>query len=180
MAIEPSENEIRFLMSLFDTTQGDGSVQVSMHDIGKSIGLDKDEAAHVAESVIGVGWAEVKTLSGGIGISPEGIEKAVSLGARLPVAEGDVVRLGDGPIINEDVREAVEAILATLKVDVVQETFEFDTIAEIISDIRTLEIQLTSPKPKTAVARAVLESMSVVLRKFNKNNIMKGISQLLD
>lgn len=180
MAIEPGENDIRFLMSLFDATQGDGNIQVSMQDVGNAIGLDKNEATQVAEWVMGVGWAELKTLSGGIGISAAGVKKAVSLGAKLPQTGEEVVRLGEGPVMNEDVRESVEMIIAALKLDVVQETFEFDTIAEMISDIRTLEIQLTSPKPKTAVARAVLESIRGVLKKNNKNDIMDGISQLLD
>ena len=177
--IDPNENDINFLMALFDTTQEDGTVQVSMHDVGVAIGLDKEDVTQVGESVIGVGWAEVKTLSGGIGISPDGIEKAVSLGARLPSADGDKVRLGKEPVLTDDARSVVESILTALKLDVIHETFDFDTTAEMIADVRTLEMQLMSPKPKTDIVRAGFESMSAILKNAKNDSMLSQINQLL-
>jgi hypothetical protein len=180
MAQEPDEQQTSFLMSLFETTQGDGAIKVSMHDVGMAIGLDKEDVTRVAEAVIGVGWAEVKTLSGGIGISQEGVEKAVSLGARLPLDVEGVVCLGEEAVINDGVRDVVESVLASLKLDVAHQTFDFDTTAEMIADIRTLEMQLTSPKPKTAILRAGFESVKAVLGSANNVETLSQINQLLD
>jgi hypothetical protein len=180
MVQEQDEHQISFLMSLFDTTQGDGAIKVSMHDVGMAIGLDKKDAARVAEAVICVGWAELKTLSGGIGISQEGVDKAVSLGARLPLDVEGVICLGEESVINDGVREVVESVLAALKLEIVQETFDFNTTAEIIADVRTLEMQLFSPKPKTAIVRAGFESMKAILANAKNIDTLSKIKQLLN
>lgn len=179
MAMEPSENDIRFLMSLFEMTQGDGDIQVSMHDVGNSIGLDKGEATQAAEWVMGAGWAELKTLSGGIGISVAGVEKAVSLGAKLPQGSEAIVRLGGGPIIDDGVRNVLESLIASLKLEVVQKNLDFDTTAEVVADIRTLDLQLSSPRPKTTIIRAGLESIKAIMQKGDASKLISLIDQLI-
>lgn len=180
MTMAPGDNDINFLHSLFEATQGDGSVQVSMYELGEAMGLDKEQAAQVAEWVIGAGWAEVKTLSGGIGISQMGVEKAVSLGAKMPADADEVVKLGEEAILSDEVRKVVESVLASLKLEVVDQAFDFDAFAEIIADIRTLEMQLVSPRPKTALFRAGFESMKAVLEKARHIAPLDQINQLLD
>jgi hypothetical protein len=77
------ENLPLFLVELYHRTQGDASVKVSMFDIGESLGLDRKLSLRTAEELIGTGLAEIKTLSGIIGITTEGVTEARQLGASL-------------------------------------------------------------------------------------------------
>ena len=77
------ENLPLFLVELYHRTLGDGSVKVSMFDIGESLGLDRKLTLRTAEELIGTGLVEIKTLSGGIGITADGVTEAQQLGASL-------------------------------------------------------------------------------------------------
>jgi hypothetical protein len=72
-----------FLVELYHRTQGDASVKVSMFDIGESLGLDRKLSLRTAEELIGTGLVEIKTLSGIIGITTDGVTEAQQLGAFL-------------------------------------------------------------------------------------------------
>jgi hypothetical protein len=72
-----------FLVELYHRTQGDASVRVSMFDIGESLGLDRKLSLRTAEELIGTGLAEIKTLSGIIGITTDGVTEAQQLGSFL-------------------------------------------------------------------------------------------------
>ncbi len=77
------ENLPLFIVELYHRTQGDGSVKVSMFDIGEFLGLDRNLSLRTAEELIGTGLVEIKTLSGGIGITADGVAEAQKLGASL-------------------------------------------------------------------------------------------------
>ena len=72
-----------FLVELYHRTQGDASVRVSMFDVGESLELDRTLSLRIAEELIGTGLAEIKTLSGIIGITTDGITEARQLGASV-------------------------------------------------------------------------------------------------
>jgi hypothetical protein len=72
-----------FIVELYHRTQGDASVKVSMFDIGESLGLDRKLSLRTAEELIGTGLVEIKTLSGAIGITADGVAEAQQLGASL-------------------------------------------------------------------------------------------------
>jgi len=77
------ENLPLFIVELYHQTLGDSSVKVSMFDIGESLGLDRKLTLRTAEELIGTGLVEIKTLSGGIGITADGVTEAQQLGASL-------------------------------------------------------------------------------------------------
>jgi hypothetical protein len=54
---EPSEAAQQFLIQLFEQTKSDGSIQVSMYDIGELLGMDRDTASTVAQELM----ADLKT-----------------------------------------------------------------------------------------------------------------------
>ncbi|MCG8684875.1 MAG: hypothetical protein MI892_08370, partial [Desulfobacterales bacterium] len=58
-----------YLSQLNEMTGGDPDAQVSMHEVGQVLGIEKDEAGQMAEALFIGGHAELKTLSGGIGIT---------------------------------------------------------------------------------------------------------------
>ena len=62
-----------FLQQLYQMSSGDVTAEVSMYDVGASLGLDKSDAGAVAEDLIIDGYAELKNLTGGISITTEGL-----------------------------------------------------------------------------------------------------------
>lgn len=171
------DTEVSFLIALYQMTGGDTTIQKSMFDIGETIGLDKEEAGKLAEEVIGRGWAEVKTLSGGIGITAEGIEAAKLHGISGKGAAG--AQLGTGPTINEEDRQVVTQLLDVTKSAVAAAKSSYDQTEEIVMDIKTIEVQLLSPRPKTAVVKAVLDGMASTLSTMGSKDIADRIEQLI-
>ncbi|MFP4350812.1 MAG: hypothetical protein ACLFQY_21185 [Desulfococcaceae bacterium] len=160
----PGPNDTRFLMELFQKIKGMTAGSTSMYEIGSGLGLEKEEARQIAENLMSEGLIEIRTLSGGIAITDDGIEAAKSLGA----GEGDEAdakaRLTDAPILDGPGREAVEALSAFLKVHAGELELAFDPLAEFIADLRTVDAQLASPRPKTAVIRCCFESVREILK----------------
>ena len=85
-----------FLGELFDQTKGDSQVQISMYDIGTTMGMDKNTAKQVAEELIGLGMVEIRTLSGGISITEAGIEEVRKF------KNDEVSSDAGGPILGND------------------------------------------------------------------------------
>ncbi len=69
--------QYNFLIKLYELTQKNSSSQVSMHDLGEAIGLERDTALKTAEVVLEFGLAEIKTLAGDIGITEDGLSEAM-------------------------------------------------------------------------------------------------------
>jgi len=151
----------QFLAELMHCTQGDPQARISMYQVGATLGLEKAEAGKLAEEVIAEGWAEIKTLSGEIGITPDGIEASGG-----PAVDGDrpqTPSMGKGPIIQDDERAAVEQILGQVQERLNSLSPPYGTLEEIVMDLKTARVQLLSPKPKTAIIKEVLRSLGDAL-----------------
>ncbi len=61
-------------------------------------------------------------------------------------------------------RTPVEAILTAVRKELPGLAAEAADLEEIILDIKTLEVQLLSPRPKTAILRAGLDSIQAALK----------------
>lgn len=151
----------RFLIALFEAVNADVGGQASMYAVGEQIGLEKAVAKSAAEELFGLSLAEIRTLSGGVGICPAGVEAARSLGAG-PKKEADdqQAALGSGPVLTDAECKAVEDAIAQLKSESEALKLKWSDLTELVADVRTLEAQLSSPAPKTAIVKAVLESMT--------------------
>ncbi len=144
-----------YLYELNTMTQSDPDVQVSMHDVGAALGFDKDSAGQLAEILFMGGYAELKTLAGGIGITPMGME---TLGLKAKLPHGSLT-LGTDPVLAGPGREVVETILAEIKTHLASGQGSYDGLEEVVLDIKTIEVQMLSPRPKTSVVREVLRSI---------------------
>lgn len=171
------DTEVSFLVELCQCTEGDPSVQKSMFDIGAAIGLPKEESGKVAEEIIGRGWAEVKTLSGGIAITAEGVEEARQNGAAPTAAAG--TKIGNGPVLDEQDRQTVEQLINDARFAISNAKTDFNQIEEMVIDLKTLEVQLLSPRPKTAVIKAVLSGMGSTLATAGIDEIAQRIEQMI-
>jgi hypothetical protein len=66
---ELDENGRTFLLSVYNHTKGDTTAMVSMYDVGSELGIDRTAASRLAEDLMGWMMLEIRTLSGGIGIT---------------------------------------------------------------------------------------------------------------
>ena len=173
------ETTRQFLFQVFQQTSGDTSVQVSMYDIGEVLGLDRDAALNVAEALIGLQMVEIRTLSGGIGISADGIAEMQQLyGDRIAPADQGI-RLGDEPILDPIRCQAVEDLLAGFKARVGNLGLDFDSLNELMADVKTIDAQLESSRPKMAIIRECLRSLQAVLEKVGDDASLGKIRELL-
>ena len=169
----------QFLIQLFEQTKGDTGVQVSMYDIGDKLGMDRDSSASVAQELIGSMLVEIRTLSGGIGISEDGSQMAKELIGPTPSTGDTSIKLDDTPILNTSGSEAVEQIGSEIKNLAGKLGLDFDTLNELMADLKTIDAQMGSSRPKTAIIKACLGSILNVIRQTGDSKISDRIQSLL-
>jgi hypothetical protein len=180
MAIdELGENDQQYLIQLFEQTKGDTAAQVSMYDVGEGLGMDHDTSARVAETLIGLQLAEIRTLSGGIGISAEGAAEVKGLMGGAPTAGEASGRLSDQPIMDANGCRAVEQVADALKSQTGNLGLDFDGLSEMMADLKTIDAQLGSSRPKTAIIRECLRSIKAILAAQTESDILRKVNGLL-
>jgi hypothetical protein len=112
---ELDERSRQFLIQLFEQTSGDPSAQASMYEVGESLGMDRDTSCRVAETLIGLQLVEIRTLSGGIGISSEGAEEVKGLIGGTTFAGKSADKLSDHPIMDQIGCQAVQQVALDIK-----------------------------------------------------------------
>jgi hypothetical protein len=172
------EQTSRFFTAFLKETAGELTSQVSMYDMGERIGLDRNEASRAAENIMAEGWAEVRTLSGGIGITQKGIDAAVALGGGN-AGQQVIPGLGSGALLEAGARQSVETVVAGLKLQTESVGLGFEVLAELVADLRTIDAQLASPRPKTAILRACFKSILGLLSSAGLTERLDSIKQLL-
>ena len=176
---ELDEGGQQFLIQLFEQTRGDASAQVSMYDVGNDLGLDRDTSSRVAETLMGLQLVEIRTLSGGIGISTEGADEVKRLmggGATT----GELHRkLTDQSIMDQISSQAVEQAAAELKSKAGNLGLDFEGLSELMADLKTIDAQLGSSRPKTAIIRECLYSLKETLEGLADNESLMKIKGLL-
>jgi hypothetical protein len=178
MDIENSEAK-RYLEELHLQTQGKNDIQVSMHDVGDAIGLDKTEAGMIAEELIIEGLVELKSLAGGIGITSEGIALVTGTEGSNSLAGADDLRLGNTRVLEDQGRQAVEKILTGIRGAVAPNQISIGQLEEILVDVKTIETQLLSPSPKVAVVREVLRSLHKALTDVKLGRLAEQVNALI-
>ncbi|WDP89393.1 MAG: hypothetical protein HUN04_06500 [Desulfobacter sp.] len=149
-----------YLYQLNEIAGADPDAQVSMYEVGEALGLERDEAAHMAEVLFMGGYAELKTLSGGIGITPIGMKALGVAPVQDPAAVPSLS--GETSLTDQD-RSNTEALLAEVKSSLETRSGAYQTLETVVMDIKTIEVQMLSPRPKTAVVREVFRSMAQAL-----------------
>jgi hypothetical protein len=172
------EQTSRFFSAFLKETAGDLASQVSMYDLGARVGLDRNEASRAAENIMAEGWAEVRTLAGGIGITQKGMDAAAALegGGNSRAISG----LGTGALLEVGARQSVETVVAGLRLQAESIGIGFEALAELVADLRTIDAQLASPRPKTAILRPCFKSILGVLSSAGiTSGNLESIKQLL-
>ena len=174
-----SENERNFLTKLYQLTQENSSSQVSMYDLGESIGLERDDALKTAEVLFGFGLAEIKTLAGGIGITEAGVSELRENDTDQEMAGATAFRLGDAPIIDEEGQKSVEQVVSGIKTQTGSLGLDYDTLEELLADLKTIDVQLTSSRPKTKIIRECFQSIIDVLQKTHADELVNQVKGLI-
>ncbi len=156
---ELDENGRSFLLSVYKKTKGDPAATVSMYAIGAELGFDRIAASRLAEDLMGWLMLEIRSLSGGIGITAAAVEdiKASGLGESAPQEKR--LCLGADPVISDDIRQAVERATEALRGQVGRIGLPFEALAEVMADLKTVAAQFESSRPKTAIVRACFRSL---------------------
>jgi len=173
-----SKNESDFLIKLYELAQGNPSSQVSMYDVGETIGLERDAALKTAEVLFGFGLAEIKTLAGGIGITEDGLSELMKNDAYKEITGAVGFRLGDAPIIDDTGQESVEQVISGIKTKAGSLGLDYDTLEELLTDLKTMDVQLTSSRPKTKIIRECFQSIIDVLQMVDANELVNKIKRL--
>ena len=179
-SIDLDETCRSFLLELYSQTGGEPSVQVSMYDIGAGLGMDREAASRAAEELIGWELVDIRTLSGGIGISPNGIEEARLLTGGPSASKEMGFKLGNSPVQDEAGRGEIEKIILDLKHQVGSLDLPFDTLNEFIADLKTIDAQLGSPKPKTIILRECFRSLLEAAEKAGADESADKIKALIN
>jgi hypothetical protein len=176
---ELNESDRQFLKRLFEETGGESSRQLSMYEIGGRLGWEREAASRAAQDLMAEGLVEIRTLSGGVGLSAAGAEamRAV-LGAERPSSAQP--RLGAGRVLDPPARQAVMQVCDGIKAAAGSLGLDFDSLAELVADLKTVAEQLGSPKPKTAVVRESLRSIEGVLKRFPGNRHLAEVRALVE
>ena len=167
-----------FLSALLDMTEGDPSRQASMYKVGEAIGLDRDTASKTAELLLGEGLAEIKTLSGGIGISESAVSELKEIAGDRQTEDG-VSALPLTPLLDSAAQRSIDIVVTNIKQYINELGLDFDAIAGLVADIRTIEAQLTSPTPKTAIIRECFVSLKLRTDNTNLDFIKDQIKSIL-
>jgi hypothetical protein len=168
----------RYLTELCTRTQGDTGALISMFDVGAAIGLEKAEAGAVAEELIIEGLAELRSLSGGISITTQGVEMVQGKGDGSIRKDGGL-QLGSGQVLGDAGRQAVENIIEDIRGALVPGRATLGQLEEIVVDIKTIETQMLSPVPKTAVIREVLRSVLKTLNGLDLKDLAAVVNAMI-
>ncbi len=167
------------LLHLYRETGGNPSVQVSMYEVGASLGFDRESASRMTEDLIGCQMVELRTLSGGIGISEKAIEEIGYSGLAGTAKPDLLAAFGKRPVIDADSRQAIEQITADVKNRAGSFGLDFDRLSEVMADLKTIDAQLDSPQPKTAIVRECFRSLKSTLESVETDDTGDRIGQLL-
>ena len=163
-------------MELHRTTEGNTEAQASMYTLGEAIGLDRDASAAAAEDLMAQGLVEIRTLSGAIGMSDQG---ASLMTDGKDGGSNPILRLGTASPLEPSQCELVEKILTRLKSELGQSGLAFEALSEMTADIRTIEAQMASPKPKTMIIRECFTSLLDTARANQKTEWQGTLEDLL-
>lgn len=177
MSIDTPEKD-RFLQELFRTSGGNSDTQISMYQIGDSLGFSKSEVSALSEDLIIDGLVELRTLSGAVSITPEGLA-ALGITAETDTASA-LPRLSGEKVLTGDDRQLLVDLINKTKQCTFGNDTELSALEELLIDLKTIEVQLLSDRPKTAIIRAVLLSMLDGLRLLEATGSTASLSAELE
>ncbi len=173
------DNDLRldFLARLKEAVGDDPDGSASMYDLGAEMGLERDAARRLAESLIAEELIEIKTLAGAVALTEAGLTAAGTLAAPpsnrpgaavdlapvLGLSEAELASIGPaGVVVRPLAPEEVERLWALIP-QLAGVELDGRAAAELTADLAGLAAQLTSPRPKAGLVRECLLSIRLAL-----------------
>lgn len=144
-----------------------------------SAGAEGHGDSRVAQDLIGSELIEIRTLGGGISISEEGLAQIRDLIAEKEPADSLPASLPDDAVLNAAASRSIEEVSNLLKAQVGQLGLDYDGLTELTADLKSMDAQLASSRPKTAVVRECLRSIRDNLQRVGENQQLSIIRRLL-
>lgn len=168
-----------FLQQLYEMSDEQTS-DVSMYVIGDRLGLDKAESGAVAEDLIIDGFAELRTLAGGISITEKGLDAlGKATGASVNGSGSSVYVLGSEEVLDDVDQQAVVRLIDDVRREIFRSAEKYDELEEFVIDIKTIETQLLSPQPKTSIITAVLHSIALQFQQQGSQQFSRQINEMI-
>lgn len=173
-------DRFRFLNRLYEMTDGNTSNIVSMWDVGDTAQLSRNEAENVVNYLVGEHLLEHRTLGGGIAITHHGIvevERALSTPESPthyfpPVVNivnvqsmiGSQIQQGthgstQSQVATQNDIEAIRALISKFGACVHELPISEQEKTDAQAELRTVEAQLASSKPKLPILRESLKTL---------------------
>lgn len=168
-----------FLIELYTMTEGNTEKQVSMYDVGERLGMERNTTSAMSEDLIIDQLVELKTLSGGIGITAEGLTALQKEGLISTAPRKNTLQLGKRPVLDANDRDIIDQLLLRIKNASYGDQAQYAHLEELVVDMKTIETQLLSPKPKTAIIIETLRSLSGALKQSGSTGLAGEIEQML-
>ncbi len=168
----------QFLLQLFKESNADVSAKVSMYEIGEALEMDRGQTDFIISELISFDYVEIRTLSGGIGITAQGVDAARTLAGK-DEKPNQSSRLGSDPVLNDTAKNACDMMAANIKSGLSKLRLDFDAMAEVMADLKTIDAQLNSPKPKTGIIRECFRSILSVLENAGDKETSQNIHEFI-
>ena len=97
----------------------------------------------------------------------------------MPPADGSPGRLTDQPLMDPASTQGVEHAAGEIKSRAGNLGLDFDGLSELMADLKTIDAQLGSARPKTAIIRECLRSIKGVLEGGGNSDSLTKIRTLL-
>lgn len=174
---ELAGQRLDFLLELFSQTEGDVEKQASMHDVGAVLGLEKHESGSLAEELILDEIVELKTLAGGISITPKGLEMLSQEGYAVTPIAGSKYNLSGQAVLTDDDKNSIQEILQELRTSV---SGDYQILEELVIDMKTIEVQLLSPNPKSVIVKEIFKSIKAKLNELKQERLVQIIAEIVN
>jgi len=192
---EMKKKRFQFLYKLYELSRGSEMKWSDTREINSTLGFDDQEVSNIAQYLKGEYLLEFKTMSGAIAISHWGIkevEDALSNPDRptthfLPV---NVISIGqmvnsqiqqDSPnatqVTNFDGKkiEALGELVSLLKESIDRLGLQKQEKSDLDAELRTLEAQMSSSKPKGSIISESLGSVKTILEAVTGNPLASAL-----
>jgi hypothetical protein len=166
-----------YLTSLRVMSGDDSGATISMHEVGAAIGLARDDAGQLAEELMVEGLVELKNLAGGIAITAQGRQL---LGADTgEVKQPAAFTLGGDEILDTARQQGIAELLVAVKAVAGEMKGGYEAIEEVVFHLKTLEVQLLNPRPRTGVVREILRAVAASMEKNNQPEQAQAIRRVI-
>lgn len=194
--IKKKSDRFRFLLKLYEETNGAKHAMVPMFELGSELGLSRDETENIVDYLIGEGLAKHRALGGILGIEHQGvieIEKALSAPEKETQYFPPVNILNVQNMVNSQIQqgahastqtqslissqgvEQLEAFLAEFRRHFDNLPLGADDKKSASADMQTLYAQIESGKPKVAIVKESLRSIRSILEGVTANVVASDL-----